>query len=41
MEIGRGTEGMDQLVAFVNRGCKVILVEDESPIALGLDEEAC
>ncbi len=38
-EIGRGMEGMDQLVAFVDRGGKKILVEEEPVIALGLDEE--
>jgi hypothetical protein len=36
-EISRGAEGVDQLVAFVNQGGKVVLVEEEPVIALGLN----
>ncbi len=36
-EISRGAEGVDQLVAFINQGGKVVLVEEEPVIAFGLN----
>ncbi len=38
---GRGMEGVDQLVAFVDGGGNAISIEDEPVIPLGLDKEGC
>ncbi len=38
---GRGAEGMDQLVAFVDGGGNVVSIKDEPVIPLGLDKEGC
>jgi len=40
-ERGSGAQSVEQLIAFINWGGNVILVEEEPIIALGLDQKGC